>query len=95
MDKLVTVITPTYNHAPYLRECMDSVLGQSHRNFEYIIINDGSTDGTAEILASYRDSRPSFLGCQLHGAAKHSHFKLGIRRHEPESMKVVDSNSFE
>jgi len=53
----VTVLMPVYNAAPYLRLAMDSVLSQTHRNFEFLIINDGSTDGSADILRSYKDSR--------------------------------------
>lgn len=46
-----------YNGAAYLREAVDSVLAQTFRDFEFIIIDDSSTDGTAEILNSYGDPR--------------------------------------
>lgn len=48
---------PVYNAAPYLREAMDSIIGQTFANFEFLIINDGSTDTSEEIIQSYRDSR--------------------------------------
>ena len=55
---LVTVITPTYNRGnTYLRETMDSVLAQDYPNFEYIVLDDGSTDNTRELLATYDDVR--------------------------------------
>jgi glycosyltransferase involved in cell wall biosynthesis len=65
----VSVITPFYNTAPYLAECIDSVLAQSHGDFEYILCNNHSTDGGGEIAARYaaRDRRlrvvspPAFL----------------------------------
>ena len=50
---LVTMITPTYNHEKYLRTAIDSVLDQDYPYIEYIVIDDGSTDGTKEILESY------------------------------------------
>jgi glycosyltransferase involved in cell wall biosynthesis len=50
---LVTIVTSTYGHERYLRKTIDSVLSQDYPNIEYIIINDGSPDGTEEILRSY------------------------------------------
>ena len=52
---LVTFITATYNTAPYLRETIDSVLAQTYANIEYIVLDDGSTDDTIDILKSYGD----------------------------------------
>jgi len=52
-----TVLMPAYNAAPFLREAVDSVLAQTFTNFEFLIINDGSTDETAAILESYSDPR--------------------------------------
>lgn len=54
---MVTVLMPVYNAAPYLREAVDSVLNQSYRDFEFLIINDGSTDESRAILESYSDPR--------------------------------------
>jgi glycosyltransferase involved in cell wall biosynthesis len=49
----VSVIIPVYNTAPYLRRCLDSVCGQTLRDIEIICVNDGSTDGSPEILREY------------------------------------------
>jgi glycosyltransferase involved in cell wall biosynthesis len=48
---------PVYNGAKFIRESIDSILGQSFVDFEFLIINDASTDGTTEILNSYSDKR--------------------------------------
>jgi glycosyltransferase involved in cell wall biosynthesis len=54
---LVTVITPAYNVAPYIGEAVDSVLGQRFRDFEYLVVDDGSTDQTVEEVHKRTDSR--------------------------------------
>lgn len=51
----VSVIVPTHNSARYLPEAIDSVLGQTYRDFEIIVVDDGSTDDTQEVLARYGD----------------------------------------
>nr|WP_305909921.1 glycosyltransferase [Methylomarinum sp. Ch1-1]MDP4522860.1 glycosyltransferase [Methylomarinum sp. Ch1-1] len=52
---LVTIVTPTYNQAEYLAETIESILAQTYPNIEYIVINDGSTDHTEEVLNLYRE----------------------------------------
>ncbi|MCB2227419.1 MAG: glycosyltransferase family 2 protein [Desulfarculaceae bacterium] len=54
---LVSVIMPVYNQEPYLREAVDSVLAQTWRDFELLVVNDGSSDRSREIVLSYRDPR--------------------------------------
>jgi len=56
---LVSVVVPTYNQAEYLREALDSLLAQTYHNWEAIVVNDGSTDNTSEVMCEYakRDSR--------------------------------------
>jgi len=53
----VTVLMPVYNGASFLREAIDSILGQTYSQFEFLIINDGSTDNSEEIIRSYTDNR--------------------------------------
>jgi glycosyltransferase involved in cell wall biosynthesis len=52
---LVSIVTPTYNQAQFLAETIESVLNQDYPNIELIVLDDGSTDGTQEILARYKD----------------------------------------
>jgi glycosyltransferase involved in cell wall biosynthesis len=50
---LVSIVTPFYNTREFLAECIESVLRQTYRNWEYILVNNGSTDGSSEIAAHY------------------------------------------
>ena len=50
----VSVIVPNYNHAPYLKQRIDSILGQTYQDFELILLDDCSTDGSREVLEQYR-----------------------------------------
>jgi glycosyltransferase involved in cell wall biosynthesis len=67
---LVSIVTPFYNTAPYLAVCIESVLAQTYGNFEYLLVNNASTDGSRQIAARYstQDSRvrlidnPAFVG---------------------------------
>jgi glycosyltransferase involved in cell wall biosynthesis len=49
----VSVIVPNYNHAPYLRQRIDSILAQTYQDFELLLLDDNSTDGSQSILAEY------------------------------------------
>jgi glycosyltransferase involved in cell wall biosynthesis len=53
----VTVLMPVYNGACFLREAIDSILCQTYSRFEFLIINDGSTDDSEQIIRSYTDNR--------------------------------------
>ncbi|HEX8521122.1 MAG TPA: glycosyltransferase, partial [Tepidisphaeraceae bacterium] len=55
----MSVLMPVYNGERYLREAIDSILSQSYANFELIIVDDGSTDGSLSILREYekKDAR--------------------------------------
>jgi glycosyltransferase involved in cell wall biosynthesis len=53
----ISVITAVYNGSKYLAQTIDSVLAQSFRDFEYILVDDGSTDSSREIIAGYKDPR--------------------------------------
>lgn len=54
---LISVLMPVYNSGAFLKESIDSVLSQTFSDFEFIIINDGSSDNSEEIILTYKDSR--------------------------------------
>src|SRR5262245_30217543 len=55
---LVSVLTPVHNEEPFLRECIESVLNQTYINWEYIIVNNCSTDRTLDIAQEYAAKDP-------------------------------------
>ena len=67
MKKLVSIIVPVFNVEKYLRQCLDSILGQTFNQFEVIIVNDGSTDNSGAICQEYeaRDNRIVYLEKQV------------------------------
>ena len=58
---VISIVTPTYNHENFIGPCVDSVLAQSYSNWEQIIIDDGSTDRTAEVVRRYNDPRIRYV----------------------------------
>ena len=60
----ISIITTTYNHASYIKKCIDSVLSQSFHDWEMIIIDDGSTDRTGDICKAFSDSDPRIIYIQ-------------------------------
>ena len=53
MDDLISVIVPIYNVEPYLRKCVDSIIHQTYRNLEIILVDDGSPDNCGKICDEY------------------------------------------
>jgi glycosyltransferase involved in cell wall biosynthesis len=94
---LVSVITPVFNGAPYLAECLESVLAQSHRNWECAIVDNASTDETPEIAEQFaaRDSRIRHLRFDefVSATANHNRAFMSI---SPESTfcKVVQADDW-
>ena len=63
MGSKISIIIPVYNKEDYLSECIDSIINQSYKNLEIIIIDDGSTDRSVEIIKRYEslDRRIKFF----------------------------------
>jgi glycosyltransferase involved in cell wall biosynthesis len=91
-DPLVSVVTPVYNGAEYLEECIESVLRQSYTNWEYKVVDNASTDATPEIVERYatRDERVRHLRFEDHVPANASHNRaFGEIAAESAFCKVV------
>lgn len=71
---LVSIITPTYNHERFIGQCIESVLAQTYPHWEMIIVDDGSTDRTPEIIKQYDDHRIRYYRVDHQGL--HHLFKI-------------------
>ena len=88
---LVSVIIPAFNAEKYIGEAIGSILAQTYKNFELIIINDGSTDNTAEIILSYNDERIKYINNEANAGISRSRNK-GIRHSKGKYIAVLDSD---
>lgn len=88
----VSVIVPVYNIKPFLCSCIDSILAQSFKNFELIIIDDGSTDGSEIICDAYakRDRRIRVFHQENSGVS--SARNLGVKKAKGQYISFVDSD---
>lgn len=55
MDDKITVIVSVYNVENYLRKCLDSIISQTYKNIEIVVVNDGSTDASGEICKEFSE----------------------------------------
>jgi len=86
----VSVIIPAYNRANIVRETVDSVLRQTYAQFEVIVVDDGSTDNTREVLATYRDPRVRYFYKTNGGLSSARNF--GLSAATGEYIAFLDSD---
>lgn len=94
-EKLISVIVPAYNVENYIRRCLDSLVGQTYGNLEIIVVNDGSTDRTGEIIEEYTERYPDKVMLytrENQGQAEARNF--GISKASGEYIGFVDSDDF-
>lgn len=94
MKKLVSIIVPVFNVEKYLRQCLDSILGQTFNQFEVIIVNDGSTDNSGAICQEYeaRDNRIVYLEKENGGVSEARN--LGLDFATSEYIIFIDSDDW-
>ena len=91
MNIKITVLMPVYNGEKYLKEAIDSILSQSFKDFELLIINDGSTDNTENLLKSYNDFRIRIIDNKTNKGLIYS-LNLGIKESKGEFIARMDAD---
>ncbi|NLL36052.1 MAG: glycosyltransferase family 2 protein, partial [Fretibacterium sp.] len=88
-----SVIIPAYNVAQFLERCLDSILAQDYEEIELVVVNDGSTDGTRDILARYAKLPcVTYIEQENSGLAKSRH--MGLQASKGEFISFVDSDDY-
>ncbi len=93
---LVSVIVPNYNHKPFLKQRLDSIFNQSYQNFEVILLDDASTDGSLEILKRYK-AHPNVTHLILNTQNSGSPFKQwqkGINLAQGDYIWIAESDDY-
>ncbi len=89
----VSIIVPVYNSDKYLKKCLDSIQNQTYKNYEAIIINDGSTDNSSKIIQEYiNDERFKIINQNNHGIGYSRN--LGIKKAQGDYICFVDSDDY-
>jgi glycosyltransferase involved in cell wall biosynthesis len=90
MSPLISVIIPIYNGEVTIGETIQSVLNQTYSNFELLIINDGSTDNTLEVISSFQDSRIQVFSYQ--NAGQGASRNRGLNQAQGEYVSFIDAD---
>jgi glycosyltransferase involved in cell wall biosynthesis len=94
---LVSIVTPVYNGAPYLEECIESILTQTYSNWEYTLVNNASTDRTLEIAERYarRDQRIRVITNSKHvGIVENHNCAVRMVSGSSKYCKVVEGDDW-
>ncbi|MCU1572695.1 MAG: glycosyl transferase family 2 [Micrococcaceae bacterium] len=87
---LVSIVISTYNRSDYLADCINSILAQSFRDFELVLVDDGSTDATASVVASFDDPRIRYFQRENSGISAARNF--GTRQARGAFIAVHDDD---
>ncbi|MCW8931858.1 MAG: glycosyltransferase [Gammaproteobacteria bacterium] len=91
---LVSVIIPAYNRKNYIKQTVESVLEQTYKNFELIVVDDGSTDGTLNILQGYRTQMTLLQHPNGENRGQAASINLGLSHSNGEFIAILDSDDY-
>lgn len=90
----VSIVIPVYNVAPYLRQCLDSLLMQTYGDWEAICVDDGSTDESSAVLDEYASKDARFIVRHIRNSGVSAARNVGIDLAKGEWLEFVDSDDF-
>jgi glycosyltransferase involved in cell wall biosynthesis len=89
---LVTIIIPSYNYGQFISQTLDSLLAQSYQNWECIIVDDGSTDNTSDIVARYQSRDRRFKGIKQANRGLSAARNVGLKKAAGEYIQFLDAD---
>lgn len=89
----VSVLMPVYNAAPYVEQAIQSILLQTYRDFKLIVIDDGSCDGSIEVISSFTDSRIHILRNSVNRGIEHC-LNMGLETADGEYIARMDADDY-
>jgi len=92
MKDLITVIINVYNGEKFIKKCLDSIINQTYKNLEILIINDGSTDKTLSIINTYKDKRIKVITTENKGLSLSRN--VGIDNALGEYLYFIDVDDY-
>lgn len=90
----ISIIIPVYNAEQYLTECLDSILGQSFSDYEVIMVDDGSTDGSADVCLRYAEADPRFVYIYKENGGVSSARNKGLDMARGEWVSFIDADDW-
>ena len=94
MDDKITVIVPVYNVENYLRKCLDSIIAQTYKNLEIIVVNDGSTDASGEICKEFAEIDHRIIYIEQENAGLSAARNTGLENMSGDYVTFVDSDDW-
>lgn len=92
MNELVSVIIPLYNKEKYIKRCIDSLVKQTYKNLQIIIVDDGSTDNSTDIISQYKDERIELIQKKNEGVSLTRN--RGIESSKGKYIAFVDADDY-
>ncbi len=90
----ISVIVPIYNSEKYLNKCLDSLVNQTFKDIEIVLVNDGSTDGSEEIIKDYLEKDDRIIYFKQPNGGQASARNLGLSKASGEYISFLDSDDF-
>ena len=94
MEPKISVIVPIYNVEKYLKQCLDSVLNQSLKEIEIILVDDGSTDKSKEIISDCENKFPNVISIRLQNKGVSVARNIGLKKATGKYVLYLDSDDF-
>jgi glycosyltransferase involved in cell wall biosynthesis len=95
MNSFLTVITPTYNRADLLTRCYESLVRQKNKNFEWLIVDDGSTDNTRTMVVNFKkEKKIPIRYIYKENGGKHTALNRGVKEIQSELTLILDSDDY-